>query len=651
MKQILFLLTFLSVLYSNQSIDPHKYIQYYTLNNGLKVYLLNDEKSENTSIKVIVGVGSEIENKENAGIIHLVEHLVFRDKRIPHRDYYDYIMDEGAEYINGSTGNQTTEYNATINSKKSYWLVETFAQMLFDKKIDNTDINIEKNALQTEIGESNFISYIELLIKKLQFLFPKRYDFYENNFNLKNEKDKIDKYYEQINNQKFTLNDVLKYYNNYYYPSNITISIVGNFKIDKMKKIIALNFEKFDKKGSLSTYIYKKEAKLNNKPFIKINLGEKNKNYAFIGVKYIDKGYKEFIIINSYINFLEKKIQRHLRNYQGETYSVKDFYYNKKDSVIFGISFDSLHDKFDKNIEFVKNSIFNNKFINDNEIKNALDDYKLLLTNNEHDSESLQNLINDLESIHHIDKNYNQTPYEIFNTITNKEYKETINNTFNKKNMYINIYKDYYFFPFDRTILRVIYFIIFIIIYFKFSQFLLKSKGISYTQRDILFSRYVGNRLLSFIVFFICFIIASIIQDWMTYFLTKFAIGNENYFNTLDGFSVYIYDFISTIIYIFIFLVVLSILFKRFISKIDVLENNINLLGSRFISINKNEISEIKEAKWNINNFFKTYGYSILFYKKLILIKTIKNETFYIRVNNPHHLIEDLNIWYSKKKE
>ncbi|WP_072679356.1 pitrilysin family protein [Arcobacter sp. LA11] len=648
MKQIFFLLSLFSILYSEQTIDPYKNIHYYTLENGLKVYLLNDKKSENTSVHINVGVGSEIENKETAGIVHLVEHLVFRDKRVPHRDFYDYMIDEGADYVNGTTRSQTTEYIATINSKKSYWIVETFAQMLFDKEIDSTDLNIEKNALQTEIGESNFMSYLGLLLKKFDSLFPEKYNFYENDFNLINEKDKIDKYYEQINNQKFTLDDVFKYYDDYYYPKNMILKVAGNFEINKMKKVIANSFGKIKKKGSLSTYIYKREAKLNDKPFIKINHGEKNKNHAFIGAKYIDQGYKQFVVLDSYINFLEKKIQRYLRNDQGKTYSVNDFYFSKKDAAIFGIDFDSLHNEFDKNTLFVKNTLFNSELITDDEIKKALDDYKLLLTNKEHDSQTLQDLIDDLESIHYIDKNYNQTPYEIFKSITKDDYKKIIESTFVKKNMYLTIYKDYHFFPYDRTILSIIYFVLFIIIYLKYSQFLLKNKNIFYTQRDILFSRRVGNRFLSFIVFFSCFIIASIIQDWMIYFFTKFILADQNYFNRLEGISIYIYDFINTIIYIFIFLVIFSTLFKRYVSKIDILRDKINFLGSRFISLKKDEIKEIKVVEWELKNFFKTYGYTMLFFKKLILIKTIENEEFYIKTSNSYHLVEDLNSWHRK---
>lgn len=642
----------MTFLYSTQDIDPYKNIKFYTLENGLKVYLLEDEKSENVSIKIEVGLGSKIEDKKNAGIAHLVEHLVFRDKRVPHRDYYDYIIDEGATSVNGRTMEDITEYSATIDSKKSYWLVKTFNKMIFDKKVDDTDLDIEKNALQIEIGEVNFISHLTMSLKKIDDLFPKKYNFYEKDFNLKNEKDDIDRYYEQINNQIFTLDDVLKYYNNYYYPSNIILKIAGNFKLEKMKSTIANSFGKIKKEGSLTTKALQKEAKLNNKPFKTILVGGADKNYAYIGVKYIDKDYKKYVILDSYISFLEKQIQRVLRNTQGETYTVNNFYFSKKDAAIAGVSFDSLHKEFEKNILFVKDMFFKKtQNISTVQIEKALSDFELFFLNQEHDTKNLLGLINDIEYIHYFNKNFTQSPYKIFKSISIDDYKKTINSTFIDNNMYLYVYKDYYFFPYDRIIFDIIYTILFIIIYFKYAQFLKKSKGISYTPREIIFSRRISNRFISFIIFICCFFIAEIITQWLQYFLSVYILNNQNYFLSLEGIWVYLFDFVSFIIYLAIFLIVFSKLFRKFISKIEVLKDKINLLGSNFISIDKKDISEIKEIDLKLNSFFKAYGYPFLSFKKAVLIKTYKNENFYIRSANTQHLAEDLNAWYLKKDE
>ena len=122
-------------------------IMYYTLDNGMQVYLLADDKAETTRVRLSVAVGYDDETDETYGLTHLVEHLVFRDHRVPHSDYLDYIKEEGGTGVNGYTRRYETGYVATIAGKKSTWLVQTFAQMLFDKEVNEEDLRIEKNAL------------------------------------------------------------------------------------------------------------------------------------------------------------------------------------------------------------------------------------------------------------------------------------------------------------------------------------------------------------------------------------------------------------------------------------------------------------------------------------------------------------------------
>jgi len=151
--------------------DPFKNIEYFKLKNGFQVYMLPDNHAEKTSILISVGVGYGDENDNNFGISHLVEHLIFRDARVPHRDYLDYLTAKGATYVNGQTNRFETYYTATIDSNKSILLVKSFAKMLFDKNITKVDLEAERGALQSEIKEPNKMAIaiwnIANLIKKI----------------------------------------------------------------------------------------------------------------------------------------------------------------------------------------------------------------------------------------------------------------------------------------------------------------------------------------------------------------------------------------------------------------------------------------------------------------------------------------------------
>ncbi len=182
--------------------DPYKKIAYFELGNGMKVYLLSDDKAVNTQISVEVNVGYDTEDAKSYGLSHLTEHMVFRDQRVPYHDYLDYIKEEGGIEVNGYTSRYKTKYITTIDSSKSYWIAQTFAQMLFDKQVIEEDIKVEKGALQTEIGEIQWHNkFLWDMRSFLEAIFPPSEDMYEDEFMLSKPKELPPYYYAQENNK------------------------------------------------------------------------------------------------------------------------------------------------------------------------------------------------------------------------------------------------------------------------------------------------------------------------------------------------------------------------------------------------------------------------------------------------------------------
>lgn len=227
--------------------DPYKKIEYFVLDNGLEVYLLSDQRATNTNISMEINVGWDIENESNYGLSHLLEHMVFRDKRVPHRDYLDYFKDEGASDVNGFTSRYKTVLTTTIDSNKSYWISEIFAQMIFDKEVDSEDIETEKGAVQVEIGEKVWYDGLANGLVALKDIFPPSESIDQTHFGLNKEKELPYLYLQKTNNTKFTLEEVMQHYEKYYYPANMILKITGNFNSFKMKKLIKNVYTKVEK--------------------------------------------------------------------------------------------------------------------------------------------------------------------------------------------------------------------------------------------------------------------------------------------------------------------------------------------------------------------------------------------------------------------
>lgn len=336
------------------SEDPYQNIAYMQLDNGLQVYILSDDKAENTQIKLTVAVGTDVENEENFGLSHLVEHVVFRDKRIPHRDYVDYIKQQGASYMNGYTSRYETGYNATIASDKSYWLVETFAKMLFDKEVELEDLNSEKGAVQTEIGAYKWIDkpiwyYTEFMSK----LAPPQPDIYQDDFALTEITAQPAYFNQNINNQAFTLDQVMAHYDAYYYPANMVLKIAGNFDTAEMQKQVQTHYGAVEKTGTKKAVEPIETPQLNDKPY-RLFLEGTSENAGYLGVKYVLDDYRKYLIISAYLNNLALRLQQNLRNDLGHTYSLYASGASRDRARLAYIYFDGLHDEFESNIVTVR---------------------------------------------------------------------------------------------------------------------------------------------------------------------------------------------------------------------------------------------------------------------------------------------------------
>jgi len=257
MKYFLFIFFVSLKLFALDVVEPYKNMQSYTLDNGMKIYMLSDKQFVNTKISVEVNVGMAIENNENAGISHLLEHLIFRDERVPKNKYVYYLHEEGATYVNGFTSQYLTEYIATIESKKSHWLVKTFYDMIFDKNINENDLEVEKGALQVEIGDIKWyhtlLNHFYSFVNWMTDIFPSTMDIYKDNFYFEKEHSLPIDFYFIKNNKKFTLQQIMKHYDEYYYPSNMVLKIVGNFDEQKMKETIYNSFGTVKRIGTKRT--------------------------------------------------------------------------------------------------------------------------------------------------------------------------------------------------------------------------------------------------------------------------------------------------------------------------------------------------------------------------------------------------------------
>ncbi len=628
--------------------DPYKEIEYFVLDNGLQVYMLSNEKTTNINISMKINVGWDIEDEENYGLSHLVEHMVFRDKRVPHRDYLDYMKDEGASYVNGFTSRYETELIVKIDSSKAYWIAETFAKMIFDKQVDSEDIETEKGAVQVEIGEKVWYESMLGGLSKLAKIIPPSESIYESHFGLVKPKELPSNYLEKENNKAFTLEEVMAHYETYYYPSNMILKITGDFDTAKMKALITYTYGKITKEGTKRTHKPKREAKLSKNPYVYHEEGGSD-NYGYIGAQYLFDDCQKHIILDAFIKYVSTKIQQKLRNKEGKSYSISTYNFQSRGAGVVSVAFDGLHDDFDDNIALVKKSIDHYvKNIDDTMIDEALEEYKKRYTTVEYDSDSLTSLVDTLEHMKSDHKIVNKTHYDFFKTITPETFTKVVKETFVPENSYKVIYRDYYWFTGDVNIMGFVVFLIILFLYLRFSHLIFALRGVSYEKREVLLTRRVANRFFGFMLFIFLVYFTALLYSWGEYFILKYVVGDINYLSTLDvPYGLYMY-IVENILHT----VLMFTLFRWMItyhSRIDVTEDRLYVLGSKPMVIDKASVKHIDVVPWSISKLFHTTGVAFFFWKPLVKVDT-EDKVYYFRSSDAKALKEDLMYRWIEKK-
>ena len=626
--------------------DPSKNIAYFMLENGIQVYLLSDDKAETTKVRLSVAVGYDNETDETYGLTHLVEHLVFRDHRVPHSDYLDYIKEEGGTGVNGYTKRYETGYVATIEGNKSTWLVKTFAQMLFNKDVNDKDLRIEKKALQTEIGEFHWYYKPMYAFKHfVDFIVPPQDDFYQQEFSMAKAKELPDRYHAQENNRNFTLKQVMDRYKTYYYPANMKLVVVGKFDTASMRKTIQESFGIYSQKGTQSIHEPKYRGKLNGKPSLRFYEGVPD-NYAYIGTKYILDAYKKYLILDIYAINLAERLQQKMRNQSGKTYSVNDYSFAKGNAGVAAVSFDGLQESFSDNIVTAESMMVSDrKGLDEDVIKKALALYeKKNYLSVEHDSDTLMGLV---ETREYLREEYNmtkQSAYDVFQSITVKDFNELLSKVLVPENRYKYITRDYYFFPAEMFVLSGGMLLLFIALYFFFIRYDLKRKELSYTHRDIVFHRRITSRFMSFLLIVFTYFLASLLQGWSLYLFSKWMLGNPFYLRTIDVPQSYIVTIlISLLLMIFFFLIYRTV--WHYWARMNVLNDKIVILGNRVMGISKEQIGQLSVVLPKERKKGKTLGIMFRFWKPLLKMELKDSKHYYIRTSNAQHLKEDLEKW------
>ena len=194
----------------------------YKFKNGLVLLYEKNKYSNLDSFQVNVCTGSLLEKKDEYGINHLIEHLIFKSTKKRTTQQISTELEITGANINAWTNYSNVRFYFDVLPKHLEKCAEIYADMLFNKDIKLSEFKMERDVVCQELA------------------------MYEDHPDAINEENWWKQFYNwepvggTIKSVKaITLGKVNRYIEKYYNPQNMVISVCSKLSFWSIKKIVA----------------------------------------------------------------------------------------------------------------------------------------------------------------------------------------------------------------------------------------------------------------------------------------------------------------------------------------------------------------------------------------------------------------------------
>src|SRR5215471_10674488 len=187
------------------------------LANGLTVVVSEDHSAPTFGVCVSYGIGFRLEPQGRSGFAHLFEHMMFEGTPVSPKGVFDRVIEGGGGFNNGDTRYDFTEYieSGPISTLEPMLWLEADRMKTLDfsgKNLDNQRSVVEEEVRVNVLNQPYGSFYWLDLPQKAFDTFPNSHNFYGDFKDL----------------DAARIEDVEKFYKQYYAPNNAVLAIVGD---------------------------------------------------------------------------------------------------------------------------------------------------------------------------------------------------------------------------------------------------------------------------------------------------------------------------------------------------------------------------------------------------------------------------------------
>lgn len=201
-----------------------------TFDSGLRLLHIFNNNSRTITVSVLCGVGSYVEDENNNGISHFIEHMMFKGTKKRNALQIPAEIESAGATINAFTSKLNTCYYTICLQEEVEKCVEILSDILTNSTFLEEEIEREKKVVLEEIAmsedDNEGVCY-DLLDNACYSNSPLGKSILGPAANIK----------------KFTRQDLFDYVGKNYCANNILISISGNIELDEATALIEKYFE------------------------------------------------------------------------------------------------------------------------------------------------------------------------------------------------------------------------------------------------------------------------------------------------------------------------------------------------------------------------------------------------------------------------
>lgn len=193
----------------------------YRLPNNCRVVLIPDESSNSITVNMTVLVGSRHEGYGEAGMAHLLEHMLFKGTPT-HGDIDKELKDRGMLDMNGTTDFDRTNYYETLpaSDENLDWTIAMEADRLSNCFIRGEDLFSEMTVVRNEF-ESGEDSPNDILLQRIM---ANAYEWHNYGKSVIGNRADI---------ERVPVNRLRAFYKKYYRADNVVLIVAGKFEPEK----------------------------------------------------------------------------------------------------------------------------------------------------------------------------------------------------------------------------------------------------------------------------------------------------------------------------------------------------------------------------------------------------------------------------------